>query len=806
MLNQDDDRTVVKRVVEEGTLRPGAVLSNTYSIEELLARGGMGEVYRARHIELGTEHAVKVILRDLAEDETIIRLFIEEARQLGRINNDAIVQYQGFLRNEQGSRFLVMEFVDGVSLASILRERRLEPPDVLALMRRVGLGLAAAHERGIVHRDVSPQNIILPGGKIEAAKLIDFGIAKSVDPGYLTLIGSNFAGKYSWVSPEQVGLYGGQVDQRSDIYSFGLVLAAAALGDSKKLDMGSSLATVIQTRQERPDLKEVPESLRSIIGWMLEPDPANRPPTIRAVIEASEQSRKLAGATAPAFRAWPPRVAWPPRRLGWLGAGIVALALLGIALTQSGVFDYASGGRSSRGPATASPAAATTKPGPDAPSPGLEPKTSPAPTPAPSEAKSQIPVEPPPVPLAPRPPIPASPATGTLALAVAPGNASLKLDGQLLGMANGSHKEISPGNHDVEIAADGYETRRESVVVEPGQERRLTIALALTPPPPPPPPPPKPARLQLEVATPAAMLKLDGQDMGPAAGFRKELAAGTYEVEVSAEGYTPQRRSVELRAGGEKSLSFELARIVPPPPPIPPAPTTGVLALVVSPAAAMVRVDGEPMGSAQGFRRELPRGQHEIEITADGFAPLRQKVDIAPGPEKSLSLTLLALPKAVEPPSEPPAALPAEPPIAEAPAPASSATLGLLMVMPEPNSAWVAVDGKRYGAGKPVRLELRGGEHVVTAGGPGLVSQQLTVRMEPGQTVRLPIQLARATAPPRPRAAPRPPAQEPAYSPPSLPAPAKPVEPVSTYRPAPAPAPAAAAPAAPRTAVGLPPP
>jgi hypothetical protein len=259
------------------------VLGNTYTIEALLARGGMGEVYRARHVELGSEHAIKIMLPSLAEDPKIVQLFREEARKLGRVKNDAVVDYEGFFRDEHGLRYLVTEFVPGESLEQVLRRRRLEPGEVLRLRDRLAFGLAAAHEMGIVHRDVSPENILLPDGNIDRAKLIDFGIAKSTDPAGLTIIGSDFAGKYSYVSPEQVGLFGGRIDLRSDIYSLGLVLAAAAIGFGRKLDMGNSAPTMIAARQRVPDLSEVPASLRAVIAPMLEPRPNDRPSSMRAL-------------------------------------------------------------------------------------------------------------------------------------------------------------------------------------------------------------------------------------------------------------------------------------------------------------------------------------------------------------------------------------------------------------------------------------------------------------------------------------------------------------------------------------------
>src|SRR6185369_10191282 len=147
---------------------------------------------------------------------------------------------------------LVMEFVDGISLAKLIKQRALGPDEVRRLRDRCALGLAAAHEKGIFHRDISPDNIILVDGKTESAKIIDFGIAKSNDAGDRTVVGQDFAGKYSYVSPEQLGAFGGQVDDRSDIYSLGLVLVAAAQG--RALDMGNSPISVIEKRQNVPDL------------------------------------------------------------------------------------------------------------------------------------------------------------------------------------------------------------------------------------------------------------------------------------------------------------------------------------------------------------------------------------------------------------------------------------------------------------------------------------------------------------------------------------------------------------------------
>src|SRR5215471_20736175 len=121
-LTPDDDATrIITGRPASSVLAPGTLLGNTYVIEALLARGGMGEVYRAKHAELGTEHAIKIMLPSLADDPKIVQLFLEEARKLGRLNNEAVVDYQGFFRDELGLRYLVTEFVQGESLDQVLR-------------------------------------------------------------------------------------------------------------------------------------------------------------------------------------------------------------------------------------------------------------------------------------------------------------------------------------------------------------------------------------------------------------------------------------------------------------------------------------------------------------------------------------------------------------------------------------------------------------------------------------------------------------------------------------------------------------
>jgi hypothetical protein len=310
--------------MSQGVLHPGTVIGHTYIIEELLGSGDLGDVYRAKHVELGTAHALKLIPPSLAGDPRTVQLLVEEARKLARVRHDAIVSYEGLFRDEQGRRYLVTEYVDGPPLAAVIAGRRLEPDEVLKLRDRLADGLAAVHGRGIIHRDLSPENIILPDGDIGRAKLTGFGFAKTAEIGDVTLIGVNLLKHHTYASPEQLGLFGGHIDSRSDLYSLGLVLASAAIGFGRTLDVGATPAAAIAARQKAPDLTAVPVPLRPVIAPLLEPNPQDRPPSARALLGSAGEAR-AGGAPQPGMSDRP-----KPGRSVWLfpAAGAIIVVLL----------------------------------------------------------------------------------------------------------------------------------------------------------------------------------------------------------------------------------------------------------------------------------------------------------------------------------------------------------------------------------------------------------------------------------------------------------------------------------------------
>ncbi len=318
-----EDRTVFQPSTG-GSVRPGVRLNGIYEIEKLIAQGGMGEVYRGFNIQTRDTVAIKMIRPELSNNPDVFDLFRREASILHTLQHEAIVRYFVFSVDPDLRRaYLAMEFVNGPSLTTRLASGPLPLADVRILQKRIGSALDTAHRLGVVHRDISSDNVILPDDDVRSAKIIDFGIARSHRPGEGTIIGDGFAGKYNYVSPEQLGLAGGDVTLKSDIYSFGLVLAEALRG--RPIDMSGSQAEIIEKRRAVPDLSEIDPSIRPLIQAMLQPLPANCPSSMAAV--AAWEGPRTAGRVLP--RAGADKTA-PPREPAGARAATIISALIAI--------------------------------------------------------------------------------------------------------------------------------------------------------------------------------------------------------------------------------------------------------------------------------------------------------------------------------------------------------------------------------------------------------------------------------------------------------------------------------------------
>jgi serine/threonine-protein kinase len=319
--------------VDGGGVLPGTQLNGIYEINKRVAIGGMGEVYIGHVIQTGDLVAIKMILPEHANNTVIVDLFRREASTLHNLYHEAIVRYYVFSVDPVLNRpYLAMEYAEGPSLGERLRDGPLDEEALTVLRRRVAGGLHAAHRLGIIHRDMSPDNIILLDGEVGRAKIIDFGIAKSTTHEG-TLIGSGFAGKLNYVSPEQLGLFGGEITAKSDIYSLGLVFAQAAIG--RPLPMAGSQVEVVEKRRVLPDLSEIPPFIRPLIEAMVQPDPADRPASMQEVADWLPHDRRAAATAGIPDRPVHPRERRrgtppaEPRKRGpwiWLGLGGAAVA------------------------------------------------------------------------------------------------------------------------------------------------------------------------------------------------------------------------------------------------------------------------------------------------------------------------------------------------------------------------------------------------------------------------------------------------------------------------------------------------
>jgi WD40 repeat protein/serine/threonine protein kinase len=272
----------------------------TYRVLRVLGAGGMGVVFLAEDPQLQRPVALKVMKPVLATSASARRRFLREARVTAAIEHDHIVTIHQ-VGEDRGLPFLAMQLLQGETLADRLaREGALPPAEVVRLSREVARGLAAAHERGMIHRDIKPANIWLeeqPGGS--RVRIVDFGLARSTGAEADLTQPGTIVGTPMYMAPEQAG--GAGVDVRSDLFSLGCVLYHMATG-RPPFNGRDTLATLLSVAATQPapprDVNAaVPPALSALIMRLLAKDPADRPPSAGAVLEALDAVAE--GAPAP---------------------------------------------------------------------------------------------------------------------------------------------------------------------------------------------------------------------------------------------------------------------------------------------------------------------------------------------------------------------------------------------------------------------------------------------------------------------------------------------------------------------------
>ena len=276
-------------------LEAGRTLNDRYRLAELLATGGMGEVWRARDEMLERDVAVKALKREYADDETFIARFRAEARHTAGLSHPGIASVHDYGEDE-GTSYLVMELVDGEPLSAIIRrEGRLDAATTLTIVGQAALALHAAHAAGVIHRDIKPGNLLVMSDL--TTKVTDFGIAWAASGVPLTQTGT-VLGTAHYLSPEQGT--GADVTPASDVYSLGVV-AFECLAGHRPFDGDSpvriAMAHINDAPPPLPD--DVPDDVRTLVAQSMAKDPTERFTTAAAfgrAVTATQQ--RLSGALA----------------------------------------------------------------------------------------------------------------------------------------------------------------------------------------------------------------------------------------------------------------------------------------------------------------------------------------------------------------------------------------------------------------------------------------------------------------------------------------------------------------------------
>ena len=268
---------------------PGELLGGRYRLDDRIAAGGMGEVWASTDTVLGRSVAVKTLLGGRGTDPGFLSRFRHEAQTMASLRNPGVVAVYDFGDTDDGA-YLVMARVDGQPLNRILADRwQLTVAETMSIVAQAGRALQAAHEAGIVHRDVKPGNLIIePDGTVV---LVDFGVARSANS--VTLTGAReVVGTALYIAPEQVSKQ--VTGPAADIYALGALAYHCLTGQPPFLGDNPLAVALQHVTDEPPPLpRELPRAVRDLVGIALAKDPAERFPSAAAMATAAEHAANL---------------------------------------------------------------------------------------------------------------------------------------------------------------------------------------------------------------------------------------------------------------------------------------------------------------------------------------------------------------------------------------------------------------------------------------------------------------------------------------------------------------------------------
>ena len=315
------------------SIKPGSLLGNRYEIIDILGEGGMGAVYKARDRELDRMVALKVIRPELAGRPEILQRFKQELILARKVTHRNVIRIFD-LGEADGIKFITMEFIEGRDLKSVLAQEGKLPPDrAIEIIQQVCLALDAAHDEGVVHRDLKPQNIMVD--QQGRASVMDFGIARSLEFGGMTQTGG-LLGTPEYMSPEQVR--GEHVDARSDLFTLGIIFQEILTG-TPPYQAETAMASMFKRTKERAvSVRQldpaVPPYLSDIVAKCLEIEPQERFQTAREICDALEAWKSGGGAPI-RIRSlrWVRRALRNRAAMGFAAAGaVLAVLLLGAVI------------------------------------------------------------------------------------------------------------------------------------------------------------------------------------------------------------------------------------------------------------------------------------------------------------------------------------------------------------------------------------------------------------------------------------------------------------------------------------------
>ena len=593
----------------------------------------MGVVYQAHDPQFDRMLALKVLRQDRVISEEFVKRFLKEARAIGRLSHPNVVTAYD-AGEDQGTIYLAMEFIEGKPLNEIVQERRFKQEEILSLGIQVAETLHYAHQKGVIHRDVKPGNIMVqPDGVI---KIADFGIARIEDPSatFQTQAGE-IMGTPAYMSPEQV--LGKPVDGRSDLFSLGVILYELTTGKRPFATERKNLATIfneiihIHPPEPAKENPAIEPGLSAIIMKCLSKAPEDRFESCLALAEALRKYGKEPESVASAKQIVV--VKEKPRRLG-----IYLAFLLGIALVFGVSAAILFKGHTVSPPRKEASMHVDSKPQgaeiyADEVLKGTTPKDFGLPPggysirmalPGYEKWEDKIQVEeareyPLQVELK------ALPRQALLRLGSAPPGADIYVDSVSKGKTP-ADLELPPGGHAIRLLLSGYKDWEQEVRLEEAKEYPLQAELNASP---------KQALLRAESTPSGAEIYVDGTSRG-IVPISLELALGRHIIRMTLPGYQDWEEQIEFKEAGEY-------------PPMNPrlilAPKQAFLSVESVPSGARISVNGKPIGETPLEHFELSPGEHKVQLSLKNYQNWEGQVQLEAAKEYPLKTTLIRIPE-----------------------------------------------------------------------------------------------------------------------------------------------------------------